>query len=154
MTLDAKDPDVAATYDINWHDDLVIAATRRLDVSLTQFLRYPHIDTGFYYEVTTAGRLGQFYPNRLPRATGQTVTDGSAVLTARHPSASTLTAISSAVWTVPTGITKDSQTESGFRTFITLSDGTDGEDYELTCLMTPNSGNPIEQTIVIPVRSQ
>lgn len=153
-TLAAKDPDEAKEYSIDWRNELVQAATRSTDVTLGQFLRYPNIDTGFYYEVTTAGRLAQHFPARLPRAAAQTVADGSAVLTAMHPDDATLLSVSSAVWTVPTGITLDSQVESGFLTNITLSGGTDGVDYELTCRMTPSSGEEIEQTITIPVRAQ
>ena len=153
-TLEASDPDVPATYRIGWHDRLVEAAERRADVSAGQFLRYPNVDTGFYYEVTTAGRLAQHYPTRIPRAGGQTVQDGSAVLTARHPDDATLVAISSAVWTIEAGLTLDSQSESGFFTSITVSGGVDGEDYECTCRMTPSSGNAIEQTIIIPRRAQ
>lgn len=154
IRLAASDPDTAATYKIDWHDRLVTAAERRLDVSAGQFCRYRNIDTGFYYEVTAAGRLGQFYPNRLPRASGQTVSDGSAVLTARHPDDATLVAINSAVWTLGSGLTLDSQSETGLYTLITVSGGTDGQEYECTCLMTPSSGNPIEQTIIIPRESQ
>lgn len=154
MELDAKDPDVEAAYAIDWHDLLVLAAERRLDVTVGQFLRYPHIDTGFYYEVTQAGRLAQFYPPRLPRASGQALADGSAVLETQSPEDSTLTAISSADWTLPPGITEVSQQIAGFRTIIRISGGVDGVDYDLTCRITPSSGDELEQTITIPVRSQ
>lgn len=153
-TLSASDPDVAATYGIDWRDELVLPATRGLDAAIGMFLRYPHIDPGYYYEVTTAGRLSQFYPERLPRASAQTLQDGSAVLTTRHPDDSTLTAISTAVWTIETGLTLDSQSEDGFVTSITVSGGVDGESYECTCLMTPTVGDPIEKTITIPRESQ
>jgi hypothetical protein len=153
-TLAPKDPDVEAPYAIDWHDQLVLPADRRLDVAVGQFLRYPHIDTGFYYEVTQAGRLAQFFPQRLPRAEGEEVADGSAILEAVSPANATLTAIETADWTLPDGITLASQQIAGFRTIIRLSGGEDGVDYDLTCRITPSAGDELEQTITIPVRAQ
>jgi hypothetical protein len=152
MSLAPKDPDVAATYSIDFHDAVVREAKRDYEFTATQFVR-PQRGTGFYYECTTAGRTSAHYPV-WSRAVGETVTDGSVVWTARHPTGASVPTISSAAWTVPSGLTLDSQSEVGLVAFVTLSDGVDGVDYEVTCLMTPSSGNPIEQTITIPVRAQ
>lgn len=151
--LEPSDPDTPATYWIGWHDVLVSLAERRIDVLEGMFLRY-QIDTGFYYEVTAAGRLSELWPTRLPRASGQTLSDGSAILTCRHPSDASLSAIASAAWSLQSGLSKDSQQENGFFTLLTVSDGVDGEEYECTCLMTPTVGNAREKTIIIPRISQ
>lgn len=151
-TLAEKDPDVIAEYSIDWHDQLVEEADRQAEFEVGQFVQAQR-DTGWYYECTQAGRTSSHYPT-WPRADGITVQDGSVIWTARHPSDATVPSASSAVWTVPDGITKDSQREDGAVTYITLSGGTDGVDYELICRMTPSTGNVIEQTITIPVRSQ
>lgn len=152
MTLATKDPDVAAEYGIDFHDQMVFEAARRTAFALAAVLYYP-IDTGWYYEVTTAGKTASNYPSSVPRSAGETVTDGSCVLTCRHPSSASLPTVSSAAWTVPTGLTLDSQRLSGMVAFITLSGGTDGEDYEILCRMAPSAGNVIEKTITVQVRA-
>lgn len=152
-TLAAKDPDVAAIYSIDWHDQLVQEAKRDFTFETTGVYVQPQFGTGFYYECTTAGRTAKHYPARWPRAAGETVQDGSVVWTARAPGAA-IPSVQSASWTVPSGLTLDSQQELGSVTYITLSDGTDGEDYEVLCRMTPTSGPVMEQTIIIPVRAQ
>lgn len=153
MTLDPKDPDVAAEYWVDFHDEIVQEAERREYFASGVVLYFPH-DTGFYYEVTTAGRLGAHYPSALPRSAGETVRDGSAILTCRHPDDVTVPEVSSVTWTVPSGIVKDSQRNSGTRAYVTLSGGTNGVDYEILCRMTSSSGAVIEQTIEVPVRAQ
>jgi len=152
MSLDPKDPDVPATYSINWRRRLIGPALRETEFVLAAVVR-PERTTGFYYSCTTAGLTAESYPESWPTIAGQEVRDGSAVWTAVHPDDASVPSVQSAVWTVPTGITKDSQSESGTHTHITLSGGTDGVDYDLTCRMTPTSGNAIDQTITVPVRS-
>jgi hypothetical protein len=152
MDLDTKDPDVPATYSIDWHDQLIIEAFREYAFAQGAFVQAQR-DTGFYYECTTAGRTSRNYP-QWPRESGETVTDGSLVWTCRHPSSSTVPSVSSVDWTVPAGLTKDSQSESGTLANVVLSGGTDGVDYEVLCRMTPSSGSVIEQTIVVKVRAQ
>jgi hypothetical protein len=110
--------------------------------------------TGWYYKCTTAGRTSSARPAKFPRIDAATFRDGSAVFETVHPDDETVPEVDTAVWTVPSGLTKDLQTEDRFATNITLSGGTDGEDYEVTCRMTPTSGDALDQTIVIPVRSQ
>lgn len=152
MTLEAKDPDVNAEYGIDFHDQIVTEALRRTFFSAGAILFFPR-DTGWYYEVTTAGKTGQNYPDSLPRAAGQTIVDGSCVLTCRHPTG-ILPTISSAAWTLPSGITLASQRQDGLVAYATLAGGTDGVDYDITCRLTPSSGNPIDKTITVPVRAQ
>lgn len=153
MIVDAKDPDVPAEYWVDFFEEIAQEAERGLIVALGDKLYFPR-DPAWLFEVTTAGRLSRFYPSSIPRAAGQTLNDGSAVLTCRHPDDVTVPEVSSVAWTVPSGLTKDSQRESGSRAYVTLSGGTDGVDYEVVCRMTPTAGNVIEQTITVPVRAQ
>jgi hypothetical protein len=150
--LAPKDPDVPAVYEIDWQDELVIEADRSRTFSTGDVVRAQR-DTGWYYECTTAGRTSAHYP-QWPREAEVTVTDGSVTWTARHPDDASVPSVSSADWTVPAGLTLDSQQEQGMVTYITLSGGTDGVDYDVLCSMTPSSGNVIEQTIVVKVRAQ
>lgn len=73
--------------------------------------------------------------------------------------------ISTATWTVPTGITKDSSNQSavtingisyGVNTVATiwLSGGTAGTDYSITCEITTSGSRTLDKTIVIPVSEQ
>lgn len=152
-TVAEKDPDVAATYELDWEDAIVEELARDRAYALNAVVR-PHRANGLYFVCTLAGRTSQNYPIAYPKASGGTFTDGSATFQAVHPSVATLPAISSATWTVPAGLTKDTQAESGFVTSVTLSAGSDGTDYEVSCRMVPTVGNPIERTIVVPVRAQ
>jgi hypothetical protein len=153
MSLDPKDPNVSATYSIDWHDELITPAYREWAFALASFVQAQR-DTGFYYECTTAGRTSRNYPTEWPREAGETVTDGSVVWTCRHPSSSTVPAVSSCVWTPDSGLTVDSQSESGTVSSVVLSGGTDGVDYEVLCRMTPTIGSVTEKTIIVPVRAQ
>lgn len=152
--LEQKDPDVAKTYSIDWFKELVTPAPRSTAVALGAIVRTPLVDTGLLYECTVAGRTQERYPWHWPALAGETLRDGSVVWTARHPSDVSASAVSSAVWTVPTGITLDSQAEDGFFTHATLSGGTDGEDYDLVCRMTPSVGDVAERTITVRVRAE
>jgi hypothetical protein len=59
--------------------------------------------------------------------------------------------ISSDSWTVPSGITKDSNTNTDSTTTIWLSGGTGGEEYALKNKITTNAGRDYEKTIIVPV---
>lgn len=72
--------------------------------------------------------------------------------------------ISTVTWTVPTGITKDSETEDAVTikgvsydantvTTIWLSSGTPRVEYEFQCVITTSDSRTLTQSIVIPVRS-
>jgi hypothetical protein len=153
VTVRAKDPDVNATYAIDVTERLVDLARRSFDFSLGAVVRAQR-DTGWYYECTTAGRTAENYPAVFPRAAGETVQDGSVVWTCQHPSTPTLRSISTVVYTIPTGLTLETQSESGFVAYFTISGGVDGEDYDIVARITPSSGDPFDQTITVPVRSQ
>jgi hypothetical protein len=153
MALDQKDPDVNAEYGIDFHDELVTEALPRMNYALNEVLFFAQ-DTGFYYQVTTAGKTGLSYPRNLARVSGDTVKYGSCVLTCKAPSEVSIASISTAAWTLPSGITNASQRTSGLSAFITLAGGTDGVDYDITCRLTPSVGNPIDKTITIQVRAQ
>ena len=71
--------------------------------------------------------------------------------------------ISTTTWTVPTGITKDSENESavtiagvsyGINTVATiwLSGGTANTDYSIECQITTSDSRTLDKTIIIPVR--
>ena len=110
-------------------------------------------DTGFYYEITTAGITANQYPV-WPRVAGETVQDGSAVWTARHPSTAVLPIVLSATWTLPSGIVLASQTLKPQLIQPTFSGGVAGEDYTLVVRVTPNAGNAFDLTFTLPVREQ
>ncbi len=87
--------------------------------------------------------------------------DGSASDTGELQSAT----ISTTDWTVPTGLTKDSENESSVTSkgvtyavntvaCIWLSSGTDGTDYEVACKITTSDSRTLEHTITIRVRNQ
>lgn len=57
--------------------------------------------------------------------------------------------ISTVTWTVPTGITKDSQSETTKRATIWLSSGTAGTDYTLTATVVTAGGRTLVYSITI-----
>ena len=63
-------------------------------------------------------------------------------------------AIATSEWTVPAGITQDSDAidQSDTRAVITLSGGTDGENYTLVNVVVTAGGRTLEEEIVIQVR--
>ena len=72
--------------------------------------------------------------------------------------------ISTATWTVPTGITKDSSNQGAVVIngvtyavntvcVIWLSGGTADTDYELLCRITTSDSRTLDKSIIIPVRS-
>ncbi len=73
--------------------------------------------------------------------------------------------ISTTTWTLPSGITKDSDNKSALTmrgitygantvTSILLSSGTGGLDYELLNRITTSDSRTLDKTITIPVREQ
>lgn len=49
--------------------------------------------------------------------------------------------LSSAVWTVPVGITKDAESITGKTAVIKLSGGTKGKTYSISCFVQTTDGN-------------
>lgn len=73
--------------------------------------------------------------------------------------------ISTVSWTVPTGITKESDNKSAVTVggvlysadtvcTVWLSGGTDNENYLLTCRITTDDGRTLDQSVLIPCREQ
>lgn len=73
--------------------------------------------------------------------------------------------ISTVTWTVPAGITKDSEAKTAVSVHgvsyaantvctIWLSSGTDQTNYDLECVIVTSSGRRLPKTIRVPVRSQ
>lgn len=147
-----KDPDTAATYEIDAWEVFVPEARRSQQFALDEVVRAQR-DTGFYYLCSVAGRSARNYP-AWPRSADETVMDGSAEWTAKHPDDAAIPTIDSVEWDVPNGLTLDSQAEDAHIASATFSGGADGEDYDVTARITPTSGTPRDVTITIPVRQQ
>lgn len=62
--------------------------------------------------------------------------------------------IASSSWTIPTGITKDSDSNTTTTVTIWLSGGTDGSVYNLTNRIVTAGGRTDERTITINVVNQ
>lgn len=62
--------------------------------------------------------------------------------------------ISTSAWTVPSGITKDSDTNTDTTATIWLSGGVDGADYDLINHITTANGREDDRTIKVQVRSK
>lgn len=60
--------------------------------------------------------------------------------------------LSSASWTVPSGLTKVSETNSTTSATVWLSGGTDGTDYDITCHVVTVAGREDDRTLRIQVR--
>lgn len=60
--------------------------------------------------------------------------------------------VSSAVWVVEAGLTKDSDSINGSITSVIVSGGTSGQDYKATCTMTTTNGLVGERCLTIPVK--
>lgn len=57
--------------------------------------------------------------------------------------------IATSVWVVPTGITKDSDTNDTTSATIWLSGGTEGDDYQLTNRITTAAGRTKDKSFTI-----
>jgi len=60
--------------------------------------------------------------------------------------------INSATWNVPTGITKDSDSDDGYVATVWLSGGTPGESYEITCHIQTDNSPPRHDDRTIKVK--
>jgi hypothetical protein len=59
-----------------------------------------------------------------------------------------------ATWTVPTGLTKDHQVDTGSLSTIWLSGGTAGQSCTVTCRITTTSGRIDERSFVVVVKQR
>lgn len=57
-------------------------------------------------------------------------------------------------WTVPTGLTKDSQTNTTTTTTAWLSGGTVGQDYVVECKIVTTAGRTDERSFTVKVRER
>ena len=62
--------------------------------------------------------------------------------------------ISASSFTVPTGITKDSEANGDDYATVWLSGGTDGEDYTVTNEISTNGGRTAQYSFLIRVRNR
>lgn len=62
--------------------------------------------------------------------------------------------ISSSTWTVPAGITKDSDSETTTRTKVWLSGGTAGETYSLLNRIVTAGGRTMDQTVKLKMKDR
>ncbi len=62
--------------------------------------------------------------------------------------------ISTSTWTVPSGITKDSDSKTNTTTVIWLSGGTADTDYDLVNKIVTSGSRTFERTITIGVRQK
>jgi hypothetical protein len=58
------------------------------------------------------------------------------------------------VWTVPTGIVKDSQSNTTTVATVVISGGTAGENYDVACKITTAGGRTDERTFRLQVRDR
>ncbi len=152
--LPAKDPDIDTLYDLDIRK-FVTEVIRRDHPYAVNDLTKPHFGIGFYLLCTTAGETAEHHPDRYPRAAELTLQDGSVVWTLKHPSASNLPAITSAVWTFSDpALTLDSQTFEGGLLRPVFVGGADGVTYEATARVTWNNTQVEDVTFLIPVEHQ
>ena len=62
--------------------------------------------------------------------------------------------ISSATFTVPAGITKDSDSNTTTTATAVLSGGTVGESYDILCRIVTAAGRTIDKTYRVPISEQ
>lgn len=62
--------------------------------------------------------------------------------------------ISSATWTLPSGITKAAQREVSPKSFIKFTGGTHGVDYDVGCRIVTTGGLTMDETVRLPVRNR
>ncbi len=148
-----KDPDTDVVYTLDMRQLAYGEMQRSWPVATGTFARAPR-HTGFYYECTTAGETKAHWPV-LPSSDGQTVTDGSVVWTARHPSSSTLPTISSVTWEVDdAALSVDSETIDSGIVSPSISGGVAGTTYLVTAHVTWSTGQVDDFSFNVEVTEQ
>jgi len=149
--LGTKDPGVDTEYAIDARAAVTVVARRSWPYTLGAIAK-DQLDSGFYFECTTAGHTARNYPSEWARSAGMTTNDGSAVWTVRHPSDAGLPTISSITFET-TGLTVSAiSTDEGIASFLAVG-GTAGERYEVTAHIGWSTGEETDLTVVIPVAS-
>lgn len=110
----------------------------------------PSLPNGYEYECTTAGQTGSKEP-RWPRTVGGTVTDGSAIWTARAFGTNGTDTISSVSVSGSSGITVGAVATDGTKVSYTISGGEDGSRYTISCEVTSSSGENIEHKTKVEI---
>lgn len=59
-----------------------------------------------------------------------------------------------AVWTIPDGLTKESEEHTSTFALVWISGGTAGANYTCTCVITTAGGRTDERSIIISVRER
>lgn len=62
--------------------------------------------------------------------------------------------ISTVTWTMPTGLTLDSQSVNGDVAIAWISGGTTGQSYNVGCRVVTTGGRTYDETIILPVRTR
>lgn len=60
--------------------------------------------------------------------------------------------LTSATWTFPEGLTKQADAIAGTQAVVWIAGGTDGERYEISCLVVTAGGRTYDRTFSIVVR--
>ena len=144
-----KPANVDETFELDWRKFIVESWRPEAEYAVGSIIR-PSVGNGFYYDATTAGISSRLQPD-FPPAVAETVSDGSVVWTARHPSTPTLLSIDTSVWTLDPGISEVLSAIDGFITRITVSGGVEGEQYRATDLITKSNGEDEEDSLIIEI---
>lgn len=146
-----QDQSDAKRYGVDFVEECARYRKPDTDYALNAIVR-PAKSTGLQYKATTAGHSGVQEP-RWPTAVAGTVNDGSVVWTAEAFGAGSLErTLSSAVWTVDSGLTKASQLEDGTQSTAILSGGTEGQVYLVRVLGTLSDGQTINGHFYLKIR--
>lgn len=125
----------------DWHDYLANVRVSGVTLPAGHRFRFKRADprnTGLEYEVTTAGTTGGRVP-AFPRVIGQTVVDGSCVLTARALSSASLRGtIGTSAFPPVDGLTLSDELSDGLVYTIWVAGGSVGETYEVVHRATLN----------------
>lgn len=62
--------------------------------------------------------------------------------------------ISTATWTIPSGLVKDSDSTTDYVATVWLSGGTAGTNYSVGCRVVTEGGRTYDETVILPVKSR
>lgn len=137
---EGKDPDAKIDYTIRWGAPAWLTATA-------------YVYGAWVYDTTD----GKFYRCIVGHTSGAARTDDKKKWTLQKKrlwlDPETDEQITTAVFTVPAGLTKESETNDGYTATVWLSGGTAGTTYKVTCRITTDNATARidDRTIEIPV---